>query len=300
MLFDEMSADNEEWQVARRRKGKIQRSKVQVRLNGFNSEEHLDVDKTVKRVKQTASDLRSEFFYLKWKDELLLAASETKILDNKNEDSAISADHSRDHSSPGRMQCVCYGLGSFSSCVSSRYQLAMLLLLLESAQIKPSDCLIYDPVFSCGEKAVLKDLGLTVLTENEEGKRQADKPTFFYLLHCGKALYNNLLWKNWGKGYLTQMMIIGNSFCGMKDRTIDREFNRDYSYINQITTVCKEKLLPCPSHMIDVFGDTAVITFPSEEIDKYPQSTWINQPEPQYKPCVDLEIVQKDKDNCKF
>lgn len=31
--------------------------------------------------------------------------------------------------------CVCYGLGHFASCVSSRYQLAMLLLLLETLQV---------------------------------------------------------------------------------------------------------------------------------------------------------------------
>lgn len=33
------------------------------------------------------------------------------------------------------MECVCYGLGNFSFCVSARYQLAMLLLLLEALQV---------------------------------------------------------------------------------------------------------------------------------------------------------------------
>lgn len=141
---------------------------------------------------------------------------------------------------------------------------------------------------------MLKETGLTVLSENEEGKRPANKPTLYYLMHCGKALYNNILWKNWTKHCLTQMIIIGNSFYGMKDRAIDREFNRDYNYISQITSVCKEKLLPCPSHMIDVFSDTAVITFPPSGIDKLSQITWISPPEPQYEHCVDLEIIRKD------
>lgn len=291
-----MAADSGEWEVARRRKGKNEKKKVQVL--SLNREEHLDVDKTVKRLKQITSDLRCESFYEKWKDELLIAASDIRhqILEN-NADCIVYADHSC--CSSGQMCCVCYGLGSFSSCVSARYQLAMLLLLLDAAQIELGDCFIYDPIFSSGEKAVLKELGLTVLTENEEGKRQAKKPTLFYLLHCGKALYNNLLWKNWDKEYLTHIIIIGNSFCGMKDRTIDREFNRDYTYISRITTVCEEKLLPCPSHMIDVFSDTAAITFPSSGIDKLPQSTWINQSEPQYEHCADLEIIQKSKDTCR-
>lgn len=33
------------------------------------------------------------------------------------------------------IECVCYGLGNFSSCVSARYQLAMLLLLLDALQV---------------------------------------------------------------------------------------------------------------------------------------------------------------------
>lgn len=296
-----MSADSEEWHVARRRKGKPQKAKFQVSLNTSNPQEHhLDVEKTVKRLKETASDLRCEPFYETWKDELLIAATDIQhqTFENKNEN-CQGSEESRSLPPPGQMQCVCYGLGSFSSWVSARYQLAMLLLLLEAAQIELSDCFVYDPVFSPGEKAVLKELGMTVLTENEEGKRQANKPTIFYLLHCGKALYNNVLWKNWAKYYLTQIIIIGNSFSGMKDRTINREFNRDYNYISQITTVCKEKLLPCPSQMIDVFSDTAVITFPSSGINAISQSSWIKPPEPQYEHCADLEIVQNNKDNCR-
>lgn len=35
-----------------------------------------------------------------------------------------------------QLECVCYGLGSFSSCTAARYQLAMLLLLLEVLQVR--------------------------------------------------------------------------------------------------------------------------------------------------------------------
>ncbi|XP_055017672.1 SRR1-like protein isoform X5 [Boleophthalmus pectinirostris] len=244
-----MSGDSEGWQVARRRKGKFEKMKLQVSSDDPNIQEHLDVDKIEKRLRQTVSDLTCEAFYEKWKDELLMAA---------------------------------LGIQQFQEKI-------------RDAQIELSDCLVFDPVFSSGEKDVLKRIGLTVLTENEEGKRQVDKPTIFYLMHCGKALYNNLLWKNWSKHCLTEIIIIGNSFCSMKERTIDREFNRDYSYISQITAVCKESLLPCPSHMIDVFSDTAVITFPTGSLNELSESTWVNTPEPQYEHCADLEIVCKDQ-----
>jgi len=165
--------------------------------------------------------------------------------------------------------CVCYGLGNFASCVSARYQLAMLLLLLETlqvfnfhlydmicpikhcifnaikcfmlSQIPVSSCSVYDPVFSASECDALKELGFTVLTENEvcvthsfsiilfcsqfiasfslqEGKRPVYQPTLFYLMHCGKALYNNLLWRNWTPQTLQNIIIIGNRFHGIQER----------------------------------------------------------------------------------
>lgn len=59
----------------------------------------------------------------------------------------------------------------------------------------------------------------------QEGKRLATKPTLFYLMHCGKALYNNLLWKNWSTQHLPLMIIIGNSFNGMKDRFVPNMYD---------------------------------------------------------------------------
>ena len=43
-------------------------------------------------------------------------------------------------------------------------------------------------------------------------------PTVFYMPHCGKALYNNLLWANWQPELLSLLTIVGNSFQHMLDR----------------------------------------------------------------------------------
>lgn len=71
---------------------------------------------------------------------------------------------------------------------------------------------------------LLKMLKLTIRWTSpyilQEGKRLATKPTLFYLMHCGKALYNNLLWKNWSTQCLPRMIIIGNSFNGILDRLV--------------------------------------------------------------------------------
>lgn len=238
------------------------------------------------------SELRCEEFWQEWKEQLLVAGS--AVLTNPPENRDTESLTSQPGSLGQHLECVCYGLGCFSSCVSARYQLAMLLLLLDAGQIPLKNCSVYDPAFSSGERDVLRELGVTVLTENEEGKRLATKPTLFYLMHCGKALYNNLLWKNWSTRCLPLMIIIGNSFSGMRDRTIEREFKRDYSYITQAVSVCEEEQLPCPSRLIDVFSDTAVITFPTTSLNGLPQSTWAEPPEPKYEHCPDLEIIQRE------
>ncbi|XP_053181732.1 SRR1-like protein [Scomber japonicus] len=291
-----MSDTGEEWQVARRRKGAARKSNTLQPCAAAAAccQEELDVGKTVKRIRETVSELRYEDFLKDWKEQLLVAGSASL---SEKRDTELSIDHvenGRDSRTSQHLECVCYGLGSFSSCVSARFQLAMLLLLLDAGQIPLKDCSVYDPAFTSGERDVLKELGLTVLTENEEGKRSATKPTLFYLMHCGKALYNNLLWKNWSTQQLPLMIIIGNSFNGMKDRAIEREFKQDYRYISQAVDVCEESVLPCPPRLIDVFSDTAVITFPSSSLNKLPQSTWTEPYEPQYQHCPDLEIIQRE------
>lgn len=63
--------------------------------------------------------------------------------------------------------------------------------------------------------------------------------------------------------------------------------------MNQALDVCEEKQLPCPTRFIDVFGDTATITFPLGNLSKLPQSTWVEPQEPEYQHCPDLEIILK-------
>lgn len=81
--------------------------------------------------------------------------------------------------------------------------------------------------------------------------------------------------------------------CCVCCRNIERELKRDYSYISKAVGLCEERPLPCPSHLIDVFSDTAVITFPSDTLNRLPRSFWAEPLEPQYLHCSDLEIILK-------
>uniref|UniRef100_A0A674GXT1 SRR1 domain containing n=1 Tax=Taeniopygia guttata TaxID=59729 RepID=A0A674GXT1_TAEGU len=132
-------------------------------------------------------------------------------------------------------RCVCYGLGRFGRCPAARDQLAFLLLLLDELRVPPARCALFDPVFSAREAAALRALGLCLLPENEEGKHGVQgAATLFYMVHCGKALYNNLLWSNWSPAALSKLVIIGNSFRGIEERLLSRILERDYSYIAKV------------------------------------------------------------------
>uniref|UniRef100_A0A8C3X445 SRR1 domain containing n=1 Tax=Catagonus wagneri TaxID=51154 RepID=A0A8C3X445_9CETA len=191
------------------------------------------------------------------------------------------------------LKCVCYGIGNFATCVIARNQLAFLLLFLEKCQIPRSHCWIYDPLFSQIEITVLNSLGVVVLSENEEGKRSVcGEPTVFYMLHCGTALYNNLLWSNWAVDALSKLVIIGNSFRGLGERLLTRILQKNYPYIAKILEGLEELAFPQTSQYVDVFNDTSVHWFPVQKLTQLSTDTWAFREEPDYEDCEDLEIIR--------
>ncbi|XP_059884251.1 SRR1-like protein [Delphinus delphis] len=192
-----------------------------------------------------------------------------------------------------RLKCVCYGVGNFATCIIARNQLAFLLLFLEKCQIPRSHCWVYDPLFSQLEIAVLGTLGVVVLSENEEGKRSVyGEPTVFYMLHCGTALYNNLLWRNWSIDALSKMVIVGNSFTGLEERLLTRILQKHYPYVAKILKGREELAFPQTSQYTDVFNDTSVHWFPVQKLTQLSTDTWAFREEPDYQDCEGLEIIR--------
>ncbi|KAJ7416133.1 SRR1 domain containing [Willisornis vidua] len=157
-------------------------------------------------------------------------------------------------------QCVCLGLGRFAACPIARCQLAFLLLLLE---------------------------------ELREGKHGVGgSATLFYMVHCGKALYNNLLWSNWSPAALSKVVIIGNSFRGIEERLLSRILERDYSYIAKVLKGTEEVALPSHPRYLDTFNDTSVHWFPLDKLQQLSPDIWNFVEEPTYQDCEDLEIIR--------
>ncbi|MBN3311813.1 SRR1L protein, partial [Atractosteus spatula] len=304
-----MAGGSGEWREVQRKKGRSRprRWGGQGQQGNCVLDDAPDTGQLLERITAAMKELRIEDFWQVWRELLVNSLASDPRAESgsgspsQDKESACSSRPEREGAvcAASELDCVCYGLGNFSSCVSSRYQLALLLLLLESLQVSPQRCCVYDPVFSAAETKVLQALGLTVLTENEEGKRLVCRPTLFYLIHCGKALYNNLLWRNWSTDSLPLLTIVGNSFCGIQESTLERVLQRDYTYIRDIVRACEETPLPCPPRFLDVFNNTVLLRFPPEPLGALPSDTWADPPEPDYQHCPDLEIIQAAGAHCR-
>ncbi|KFQ43029.1 SRR1-like, partial [Nestor notabilis] len=109
----------------------------------------------------------------------------------------------------------------------------------------------------------------------QEGKHDVEgSATVFYMVHCGKALYNNLLWRNWSAEALSKMVIIGNSFQGMEERLLSRVLERDYSYIAKVLKGTEEAALPTHPRYLDTFNDTSVHWFPLQKLQELSPEVW--------------------------
>ena len=90
------------------------------------------------------------------------------------------------------MQMVMYGIGSIESSEPPRLQLG-LAILMKKRLSWIGDMEVFDPILSATETRVLETLGCSVLSVNEQGRRQALKPTLFFMPRCEAELYDNLL-----------------------------------------------------------------------------------------------------------
>jgi flagellar biosynthesis protein FliQ len=59
-----------------------------------------------------------------------------------------------------------------------------------------------------------------LLLSIQQCKRSVEEKTLFFMPHCGKAMYNNLLWANWSVDKLEKMAVIGNSFSSYHEKSV--------------------------------------------------------------------------------
>ncbi|WRX28987.1 SRR1-like domain - like 4 [Theobroma cacao] len=105
---------------------------------------------------------------------------------------------------------VIYALGSLEEGNSSKYQLAVALLLQQDFFNWITSIEVFDPVLSPTDIIVLEKLGCTVLTVNEDCKRRVERPTLFFMPYVSTDLTGNLLEANWSPPNINQVILLTN------------------------------------------------------------------------------------------
>ena len=119
---------------------------------------------------------------------------------------------------------ICYGLGSVLRSARSRAQLAFLLHL--QRVVAPRRTLLFEPIMSAAERAWLRTAFHIDAPDdvNDSGRRAVRCKTLFFMPHCPRALYHNVLRANLDANALAEnVAVIGNSFERYELRSVSSD-----------------------------------------------------------------------------
>ncbi|KAL2730727.1 SRR1-like protein [Vespula squamosa] len=160
-------------------------------------------------------------------------------------------------------EIICYGLGQFSQHNSSKYQLALLLLLKRHYNCQVS---LYDPAFLAKEIEILKELKLNVIETNEEGKHTiSNNVTFIYMPHCPRQLINNFLYSNWNEN-LSNCILLTNSFSDIVEKSLKWHLMKFANYVLRIYPYMTEIKLKNDFKYTEVFSTTSIHIFTKQSL----------------------------------
>ncbi|XP_064392471.1 SRR1-like protein isoform X1 [Halichondria panicea] len=171
---------------------------------------------------------------------------------------------------------ICYGIGRIGSCSISRQQLALLLELCP----KGTPCSLFDPMLSSEEREAVERTGCSLLPHNELCKHPVHHSTLFFMPHCGRAMYNNLLWSNWSPTSLPCVTIIGNRLSSYLERLPTKHLAKETPYIHRALQYSTEVTLSNTYPDSTVFNDLAIHTFPVEKLLTAQHTEWTDCTEP--------------------
>lgn len=258
MLELDMSTAFDEWTVVSRKNRKFAKPRFSNRIltNQETQDDEIDLkdlDAEKGKIEKARCELRGSMFSQTWLNLM------TDVLN-----------HLTDSYSRPIHELVCYGLGSITSNIISRLQYSMLLQFMSHIDVLTNGhipCYSYDPAFSAGDIAIMKDHGIQLISTNEEGGRKVDqssekKLSIFYMIHCDKPLYENLIRQNSDVGY-SQLVIIGNSFHAMAERFTEKDLKSDFPYIYNALHHTEIEEIPIPVWKDNdvVFNDTSIHFF---------------------------------------
>ena len=189
------------------------------------------------------------------------------------------------------VQIVCYGLGNFSTTIDSLYQLSLILCLKTHLEI--NDILIFDPIFTENEKKFLENtLNFKIIEKNAKCVHpvtsSSDQMVLFFMPHCDKSLFNNILWSNWDLNRLKNIVIFGNSFEKMLETICSKKLiKKFYKYLDQMCSgfedVLIEERIENSFNPKQIFNDLSIHVFDGQNLSQSMLEMYYDSSEPTYE-----------------
>lgn len=182
-----------------------------------------------------------------------------------------------------RINLICYGLGSVDDNICSRYQLALFQLIIDEInsinhqqinKLNIEQIEFYDPIFNKNDKFLLESiLNYKISSQNEQCFKQIELVNdskvlnIFYMPHCEKSMYNNLLFSNWQPERLNSLLILGNSFQTITTNTVDNKMNKHYTFVQDSLDLIKEIKINSDCDLTSAFTDLSFHLFDTSRVN---------------------------------
>ncbi|KOB67571.1 SRR1-like protein [Operophtera brumata] len=244
--------------VKNKRNSKNKQTKIPAQVTQYQQEDiFIDVDIVIRRIDTAVEDLRISDYFKGFSGAVSTVLQDRAVI-----------------------EIICFGLGHFSECNISRYQLALLLCIKEFCSV--TKVLVHDPIFYKSECEILRKLGLEVILENNEGSYVTVEVgiTLAYFPHCPKQLTNNFLWCNWS-AKLYNCLLVCNSFTALIVNHPNRILSESVPYIYKIHPHTDEIILENNFKFTDIFNDTSLHNFPKHLTTD--SEFWIKGDKPTYE-----------------
>ena len=168
----------------------------------------------------------------------------------------------------------CLGIGDPCKSAAARLQTSFILKL--SSKCNVQKITYFDPALCESCRSILTRMRFECQEEDVEGSIEFSPDTAFYMPHCPRFLYHNLLLANWDAERLQNLFIVGNSFDVYEEKV--RMFK-------QPNPTCVEDLYATKSvHEIkldfkgnDFFDSTSLMSFYPNFLPPKEDPFWLNR-----------------------
>lgn len=163
-----------------------------------------------------------------------------------------------------QIKLICYGIGSIFKSSISQFQFILLQFIKEWIEEFSKTTItieLFDPILSEKEKQFFCDKGCICYDTDEKCCKivNPDQFTLFYMPHCEKFMYCNVLTTNGDR--LDKIMIIGNSFEHYNLICFSKKTRKEIRPILSVLGKTIEIPFIIFTEATDVFNNTCLIKF---------------------------------------